>query len=131
MDKHTHNEIVKSLPEISGKIYEWLNVTGLYAEAGFSDCDVSEIAHGTGYTENQVKGAIAHLNTVGLTFSEEWNTGSTHSNRNIQMFIHTYLHEEQVDGLTIEEYRAELNANPEPVDGVDYDSRQGIGIDEQ
>lgn len=126
MDKQTHNEIVKSLPEISGTIYRWLNVTGLYAEAGFSDCDVDTIANGTGYTVNQVKGAISHLNTVGLTFSEEW-----HSNFEIQMFIHTHLHEEQVDGLTIEEYRAGLNANPEPVDGVDYDSRQGIGIDEQ
>ena len=129
MDKLTHNSIVKSLPEISGTVYEWLNVHGLYAEAGFSDCGVLEIANGTEYTENQVKGAIAHLNTVGLTFSEEWDTG--HGGSKVEFFIHTRLHAEQIEDLTIEEYRAELQKVSAPSDGIDYDSRQGIGFDER
>ena len=129
MDKLTHNEIVKNLPEISGTVYEWLNTKGLYAEPGYTDVTVSEISSGTGYTVEQVKGAISHLHSVKLTFSEDWDTG--HGSANVEYFIDTYLHDERIDGLTIEEYCAGLQKVTALADGIDYDSRQGIGIDEQ
>jgi predicted transcriptional regulator len=59
---------IKSLPEISAKVFLAL-LDGLYAEPGFSDVDVKDLAKMTKLTVAQVKGAVGHLVNEGLVYT--------------------------------------------------------------
>ena len=92
MNTQTHNQIVSQLPEMSAKVYKWLNETGLYAEPTFSDVGVEEIAQGVGYTINQVKGCVSHLVQVELAFTYE-----VECNGDSFDIVDTYLHSQAIE----------------------------------
>lgn len=87
MDTQTHNQIVSQLPEMSAKVYHWLNESGLYAEPGFSDVDVEEIADAVGFTVDQTKGCVGHLVKVELAFTCE-----VECNGDYYDLVDTHLH---------------------------------------
>ena len=102
MNTQTHNQIVSQLPEMSAKVYNWLNETGLYAEPTFSDVTVADIAKAVNITVDQAKGCVGHLVNVELCWTEEWETVQSHTltgklKLNQEQFIHTYLHNEEIE----------------------------------
>jgi len=82
MTRTEHDAIVGTLPDFSAKVYTWIVREGLY-EPYFSDIMVADIAEGVGATKDQVKGAMKHLNEVGLTFYEDWD-----GNNDLRTFVH-------------------------------------------
>ena len=94
MDTQAHNQIVSQFPEMSAKVYKWLDEDGLYQE-NFSDVTVADIAKAVNITVDQAKGSVGHLVKVELCWTEEWETvqmqsiGSSKLKLNQEQFIHT------------------------------------------
>jgi DNA-binding GntR family transcriptional regulator len=60
--------MTKPLPVLTALESEVLNsfVSGLYAEPGFSDVDVNDIAQSTGISSKSIRGALASLVKKGI-----------------------------------------------------------------
>lgn len=79
---------IKQLPEFSRKVLYALQ-DRLYAEPGFSDVKVHDLADALGVRYTSIFGAISHLKAAGLVNSEVWD-----GNGREQIFLHTTAHDE-------------------------------------
>jgi hypothetical protein len=82
------NAALAALPEFSRKVYETIKA-GQYAEPGFSDVMVTDVATVVGAARKAVNAAVGHLIEVGLVYTTE---GSSRS----ETFLHTYEHDNEI-----------------------------------
>lgn len=114
LNKETHNQIVTSLPAMSRSVYLWLNDVGLYAEEGFTDVTVDDIASKLKMEVDSVKGCVGNLVKVGLcsTYASEVSVmGQGGRVKSVYYdLVTTALHDEEVEGLTKMEWLDALGA---------------------
>lgn len=89
----THKElqnIVDNLPPFSKQVYQALQAT-MYAEPGYSDTTVADLAKRLNCKPMAVNGAIGHLTEAGLVYSVQDSGSDTPDT-----FLHTYEHDNEI-----------------------------------
>jgi DNA-binding MarR family transcriptional regulator len=90
-------ERLATLPEFSRSVYAAIKA-GLYAEPGFSDVTVADVAERLGCAPLAVNAAVGRLIEAGLVNTEEYERKTMRGARTVtDIFLHTYEHDRYQD----------------------------------
>jgi len=101
------DERLAGLTENMAAVYDAIQ-DGLYAEPGFSDVTVDEVAIAVGKSQASVSSTVGHLIKRGLIWCD--NEGAREiSEHDYTAFIHTYEHDDELRAKVKDERRSELD----------------------
>ena len=87
-------ERLEDLPDFSRRVYADISAN-LYAEPGFSDVTVADVARRLKVKPLAVNAAVGRLIAAGLVFTEEYDRNTLRGARStVDIFLHTYEHED-------------------------------------